>query len=60
MNTPIADTAVYQQTVLLMEKYKAQRDLLLVAIKKIRVPNGISMVNLKDVDEALAKVEQSL
>lgn len=43
----IADSAIYQQTAQLAEKYKAQRDLLLVALKGLHQVCQIALANKK-------------
>jgi hypothetical protein len=55
----IADSAIYQHTLAQAEKYKAQRDKLVVIAKQI-VDNGVSFAEMKALESIIAEVEQSL
>lgn len=58
----IADTAIYQQTAQLADKYKAQRDELLIVAKSavMNIENNYRWQAHSDLQTVVEKVEQSL
>jgi len=57
--TPIAETAIYQSTAQLAEKYKAQRDKFAAIAKRI-INNGIGFAEMSALEMLVEEVEQSL